>query len=187
MKQLFFILMAALVLWSSCANNESGETAQQTPRAESGAVKFRQQYQKALSAYLALKDALVSSDQGEAGQAATTLKNVLAQLESALSEGGLPEGWSIAHKTGTGQVLDTVPPGVIGEQAGYNDIAILTAPDGSRYAVVVMIGRTKRPVPERMEMMHAVVGAVEDYHYAALGQPKPTPKPAQAPAPGETP
>ena len=94
MKQLFFILMAALVLWSSCANNESGETAQQTPRAESGDVKFRQQYQKALSAYLALKDALVSSDQGEAGQAAATLKNVLAQLESALSEGGLPEGWN---------------------------------------------------------------------------------------------
>jgi hypothetical protein len=50
-----------------------------------------------------------------------------------------------------------------------------------------MIGRTKRPVPERMEMMHAVVGAVEDYHYAALGQPKPTPEPTQAPEPGETP
>lgn len=94
MKQLFLILMAALVLWSSCANNEPGETAQQAPPAESGVVKFRQQYQEALSAYLALKDALVSSDQGEAGQAAAILKNALAQVESALSEGGLPEGWS---------------------------------------------------------------------------------------------
>lgn len=93
MKQLFLMMMAALVLWSSCANNESGETARQTPQAASGAVKFHQQYQKALSAYLALKDALVSSDQGEAGQAAAALKNALAQLESALSEGGLPEGW----------------------------------------------------------------------------------------------
>ena len=123
------------------------------------------------------------------GESTTLLLGWLADAKSGPNrlKGGLPEGWSIAHKTGTGQVLDTVPPGVIGEQAGYNDIAILTAPDGSRYAVVVMIGRTKRPVPERMEMMHAVVGAVEDYHYAALGQPKPTPKPAQAPAPGETP
>ena len=83
-------------------------------------------------------------------------------------KGGLPPGWSIAHKTGTGQVLDTVPPGVIGEQAGYNDVGILTAPDGSRYAVVVMIGRTRRPVPERMDLMHRVVGAVAEYHVTTL-------------------
>ena len=50
------------------------------------------------------------------------------------------------------------------DQAGYNDVGILTAPDGSRYAVAVMIGRTARPVPERMEMMHDVVGAVVEYH-----------------------
>ena len=88
-------------------------------------------------------------------------------------KGGLPEGWQIAHKTGTGQVLDIVPPGEPGEQAGYNDIGILTASDGSRYAVVVMIGRTKRPVPERMDMMHALVAAVADYHAALSGQPVP--------------
>jgi beta-lactamase class A len=88
-------------------------------------------------------------------------------------KGGLPEGWGIAHKTGTGQVLDIVPPGVIGEQAGYNDVGILTAPGGRRYAVAVMIGRTRRPVPERMDLMHAVVGAVADYHYAVTGQPRP--------------
>ena len=79
-------------------------------------------------------------------------------------KGGLPEGWSIGHKTGTGQVLDIVPPGVIGEQAGYNDVGILTAPDGSRYSVAVLIGRTARPVPERMDMMHKVVMAIGEYH-----------------------
>jgi beta-lactamase class A len=81
----------------------------------------------------------------------------------------LPKGWQIGHKTGTGQVLDIVPPGVMGEQAGYNDIGILTAPNGSRYAVAVMIGQTVRPVPERMDMMHGVVGAVVTYHNRANG------------------
>ncbi|GAA4039520.1 serine hydrolase [Parerythrobacter jejuensis] len=85
-------------------------------------------------------------------------------------KGGVPEGWSIGHKTGTGQVLDTVPPGVIGEQAGYNDVGILTAPDGHRYAVVVMIGRTATPVPERMELMHRIVAATVAYHYQAKGE-----------------
>lgn len=74
-------------------------------------------------------------------------------------KGGLPPGWTIAHKTGTGQAL-------VHEQTGYNDIGILTAPDGRRYAVAVMIARTETRVPERMAMMHEVVGAVADYHAA---------------------
>ena len=49
--------------------------------------------------------------------------------------GGLAPGWRIAHKTGTGQVLGAT-------QAGYNDIGILTSPEGRHYAVAVMIGRT---------------------------------------------
>ena len=81
-------------------------------------------------------------------------------------KGGLPSGWQIAHKTGTGQVLDIVPPGVIGEQTGYNDIGILTAPDDAQYAVAVMIAHTRSPVPDRMDMMHAVVEAVAEYDAA---------------------
>ena len=49
--------------------------------------------------------------------------------------GGLKPGWTLNHKTGTGQVLD-------GVQAGYNDIGIITAPDGRSYAVAVMIKKT---------------------------------------------
>src|SRR5207245_2699126 len=50
-------------------------------------------------------------------------------------KGGLQPGWVLNHKTGTGQVLGA-------EQAGYNDIGILTAPDGRSYAVAVMIKLT---------------------------------------------
>ena len=67
--------------------------------------------------------------------------------------GGLAPGWRIAHKTGTGQELN-------GTQAGYNDIGILTSPDGRHYAVAVMIGRTSTPLPTRMELMQDVTRAV---------------------------
>ena len=70
--------------------------------------------------------------------------------------GGLAPGWRIAHKTGTGQVLGAT-------QAGYNDIGILTSPDGRHYAVAVMIGRTAAPIPARMELMQNVTRAVIAY------------------------
>ena len=67
--------------------------------------------------------------------------------------GGLAPGWSLAHKTGTGQVLG-------GTQAGYNDIGILTSPDGRHYAVAVMMGRTATPIQARMALMQNVTRAV---------------------------
>lgn len=72
-------------------------------------------------------------------------------------KGGLEPGWMLNHKTGTGQVLGT-------EQAGYNDIGILTAPDGKSYAVAVMIKRTSTPLPVRMTLMNNVVRAVIAQH-----------------------
>jgi beta-lactamase class A len=77
-------------------------------------------------------------------------------------KGGLRPGWSLSHKTGTGQVLGSV-------QAGYNDIGILTAPDGHSYAVAVMIKRTSTPLPTRMALMNNVVRAVIDNHQARTG------------------
>ncbi|MBL0914361.1 MAG: serine hydrolase [Sphingopyxis sp.] len=70
---------------------------------------------------------------------------------------GLPAGWQFLHKTGTGQDLN-------GMTAGYNDIGIATAPDGTRYAVVVMLGSTTSGVPARMQLMQAVSGAVAEFH-----------------------
>lgn len=118
--------------------------------------------------------ALARLARGELLEPGTTalFLQLLADVKSGPNRlrGGVPQGWSIGHKTGTGQVLDTVPPGVIGAQAGYNDVGILTAPDGRRYTVAVMIGRTATPVPERMDMMHRIVRAVVAYHYAAKGE-----------------
>jgi beta-lactamase class A len=74
-------------------------------------------------------------------------------------KGGAPAGWTVGHKTGTGQEWG-------GEQSGYNDVALLAAPDGDRYAVAVMIARTPAPIPARMAMMHEVVRAVAEYDAA---------------------
>ena len=71
--------------------------------------------------------------------------------------GGLAEGWRIAHKTGTGQVLGST-------QTGYNDIGIVTSPDGRHYALAVMIGRTATPLSTRMALMQNVTRAAIAYH-----------------------
>ncbi|MFZ5748661.1 MAG: serine hydrolase [Pseudomonadota bacterium] len=71
--------------------------------------------------------------------------------------GAVPPGWTFGHKTGTGQDL-------FGHTAGYNDVGILTAPDGKSYTVAVMIGDTSRPIPERQDLMQAVVAAVVANH-----------------------
>jgi beta-lactamase class A len=76
--------------------------------------------------------------------------------------GGLKPGWTLAHKTGTGQIL-------AGTQAGYNDIGLLTAPDGRSYAVAVMIRRTAAPLPARMALMNQVVRGVIAAHEAGQG------------------
>jgi beta-lactamase class A len=68
---------------------------------------------------------------------------------------GLPSGWSIAHKTGTG-------PDWRGASVGINDVGLLTAPDGRTYAVAVMMRQTKKPVPQRSALMQKVSRAVAE-------------------------
>ena len=77
-------------------------------------------------------------------------------------KGGLKPGWTLAHKTGTGQVLGAT-------QAGYNDIGVLTAPDGRSYSVAVMIKKTSAPLGTRMTLMNNVVRAVIAQHEAGGG------------------
>ena len=82
-------------------------------------------------------------------------------------KGGLRPGWTLSHKTGTGQELGKL-------QAGYNDIGILTAPDGKSYSVAVMIKLTDVPLPTRMTLMNNVVRAViaqHDMTYAPMRAP----------------
>ncbi len=68
----------------------------------------------------------------------------------------VPGGWQISHKTGTGQDLGA-------RNAGFNDVGLLTAPDGRRYAIAVMIGDTRRPMRERQQLIQGVAAAVAAY------------------------
>ncbi len=125
----------------------------------------------ALDAYLAdpvdgaapdaIASALARLARGELLSPAST-RLLLAMMERTKSgpnrlKAGVPPGWRFGHKTGTGQELDPV-------STGYNDIGIMTAPDGTRYAVVVMIASTTSSVPSRMAMMQAVSRAVATHH-----------------------
>ena len=115
----------------------------------------------------AIVDALARLKRGELLSPASTarLLSVMGNTKTGANrlKGGLKPGWSLSHKTGTGQVLGAV-------QAGYNDIGILTAPDGRSYSVAVMIKRTSTPLGTRMTLMNNVVRAVIAQHemrYAA--------------------
>ena len=72
-------------------------------------------------------------------------------------KGGVPAGWHYLHKTGTGQILGA-------RSTGFNDVGIMTAPDGTSYAVAVMIGSTTEPIPTRWQLMQAVAKAVAANH-----------------------
>jgi len=110
--------------------------------------------------------ALARLQRGELLSASSTrrLLSVMSQTRTGRQRltGGLAPGWRIAHKTGTGQVLGST-------QTGYNDIGLITAPDGSTYAIAVMIRRTAAPLGQRMNLMQNVVRATIDYERAQSG------------------
>ena len=113
---------------------------------------------------LGIVDALARLKRGELLSPTSTdrLLSIMSNTKTGPQrlKGGLGAGWRLAHKTGTGQVLGS-------EQAGYNDIGILTAPDGHSYAVAVMIRRTSAPLPERMAAMQRTVRSVIAFHEQA--------------------
>lgn len=109
----------------------------------------------------AIVKALTKLAKGELLSAAST--RLLLDIMSRTSSGpnrlkaGVPAGWRFLHKTGTGQILSPV-------STGYNDIGIMTAPDGTRYAVAVMMGSTTSSIPQRMAFMQFVSRSVATYH-----------------------
>jgi len=112
------------------------------------------------AAPLAIADALARLARGELLSETST--RVLIDTMTASRTGharlraALPPGWQIAHKTGTGQDLG-------GRNAGFNDVGLMTAPDGRRFAIAVMIGDTRRPIRERQLLIQAVASAVASY------------------------
>lgn len=127
--------------------------------------------QRAFNAYVAnpvdgasahaMVDALARLKQGNLLSAASTTWLISTMQETRTGRSrvrhAVPAGWLWGHKTGTGQDL---PP----RTAGFNDIGILTAPDGKSYAIAILIGETSRPVPRRQELMHAVTRTVVANH-----------------------
>ncbi|MBA3526602.1 MAG: class A beta-lactamase [Pseudomonadota bacterium] len=114
----------------------------------------------------AMVDALARLKRGELLSPSSTarLLSIMGNTRTGPNrlKGGLKPGWSLSHKTGTGQVLGAV-------QAGYNDIGVLTAPNGRSYAVAVMIKRTSTPLGARMTLMNNVVRAVIQQHEISQG------------------
>jgi beta-lactamase class A len=106
---------------------------------------------------VAIARALAKLQRGEllSRQSTAALIDVMNQSKTGPDrlKAGLSEGWTLAHKTGTGQVLGYYA-------TAYNDVGILSSPSGRHYAVVVMIASTQRPVPERQALMASVTRAV---------------------------
>jgi beta-lactamase class A len=132
----------------------------------------------ALDAYLAdpmdgatadaIAGALARLAQGDLLSPAST-RLLLGTMRSSVTgpqrlHAGLGPGWTLAHKTGTGQQLGALA-------TGYNDTGLITAPDGHSYAVAVMIGSTREPIPVRQKLMSDVVRAVVSAHNWTAGQP----------------
>lgn len=89
------------------------------------------------------------------------LLGLMGQTETGASrlKAGLAPGWTLRHKTGTGQVNGALA-------TGYNDVGLLTAPDGTVYAVAVLIGASRRPFKQRSELIADVARAVIATHPA---------------------
>ena len=65
---------------------------------------------------------------------------------------GLPPGWSIAHKTGTGAE-------VVGIGVATNDVGLISSPTGRHVAIAVFIPGSKAPLEQRESVMSAVASA----------------------------
>lgn len=70
---------------------------------------------------------------------------------------GTPPGWSLKHKTGTGQTWR-------GRRAGFNDVGLMTSPEGRTYAVAVMIGESSSPDRVMQQAIADIAVAVAAFH-----------------------
>jgi len=96
----------------------------------------------------------------------TSTQRLLATMGSTKTgalrvRAALKPGWKWSHKTGTGQNFQ-------GRVGGINDIGILTAPDGTNYAMAIMTV-PNRTDGESQDLMQAVTRAVIAQHEARRG------------------
>jgi beta-lactamase class A len=115
------------------------------------------------AAPLAIADALARLARGEL-LSETSTRLLLSTMSSTVTgrarlKAALPAGWQLAHKTGTGQEL-------LRRNAGFNDVGLMTAPDGRRYAIAVMIGDTSAPMRERQVLIQQAAAALTGFRGA---------------------
>ncbi|WP_260482976.1 serine hydrolase [Sphingomicrobium flavum] len=112
------------------------------------------------AAPIAIARALARLEQGELLSPAATAKFLttmgMATTGRLRIKSGLKPGWSWAHKTGTGQVY-------AGRVAGVNDVGILTAPDGTGYAIAILTV-SDGGQPGAQALMRDVARMVIDHH-----------------------
>jgi len=132
----------------------------------------------------AITETLAALKRGEllSPTATATMLDLMAQCRTGSNRlrAGLPRGWTIAHKTGTG-------PDWRGASVGINDVGVIEAPDGRAFAVAVMMRETRKPFGARHAFMQKVARTVVDYwrtHPAPLSVPDQ--RVATAAAPSET-
>lgn len=109
----------------------------------------------------AIARALVRLQRGELLSPQST-RHLITVMQSTVTgrsrlRAGVPSGWKLAHKTGTGQDLGS-------RTAGFNDVGIMTAPDGTSYTIAVMIADTKAPISTRQRLIQQVASLVAANH-----------------------
>ncbi len=113
----------------------------------------------------AIARALVRLKRGEllSTQSTQYLLNVMQATTTgrARLKAAIPQGWTLAHKTGTGQDLGN-------RTAGFNDVGIMTAPDGTSYSIAVMIADTKAPISTRQRLIQQAAALVVASHKGGL-------------------
>ena len=96
---------------------------------------------------------------GVNGSGKSTLLKIMAGTYTGRSRlrSGLAPHWSLAHKTGTGQVLGSTSTAI-------NDVGVMKAPDGCLYPVAVMIAQTRSNMQVTNGLMQNVARAIIDHH-----------------------
>ena len=156
---------AGLVWQQSYSVGNSFEIARSRLSPEARAAAFAAYVNDPIdgAAPLAIADALARLARGEL-LSETSTRLLLSTMSSTITgrarlKAALPPGWQLAHKTGTGQELGR-------KNAGFNDVGLMTAPDGRRYAIAVMIGDTAAPMRARQQLIQAAASALTGYRGA---------------------
>ena len=114
----------------------------------------------------AIASALAALRKGELLKPATTarLLSIMGQTRTGKLRvrAALEPGWDWNHKTGTGQDFG-------GRIGGINDIGLLTAPDGSVYAMAIMVV-PNNPDGSAQNLMQAVAKTVMAQHAMRMAQ-----------------